>query len=616
MTPHLQQIVPRLLVAALIGLGAGPLALHAQDTTDIRTFQGISFERPEAPKTYMSVLPPLTTLTPYTLILPADQPSILAILAISGVEPFQLYWYAGQTTTLELISNTSLRRPATSVEGGDLGGTSFYSNNFQGSFLGVNGTTGPMSTSIGGSDNLASGSHSTTGGGDNNEAKGSTSTIVGGFQNLVTGNDGAIFAGTNNSVTGTYSVVLGGNTNSAGSNFGFVGGGANNSVTTINGTIFGGMYNTGASNSGAIFGGYANTNPGTQTVVGGGTNNSVTSAQGAIAGGFSNTVGAGSAGGFIGGGASNTLSGGSSASILGGSSNTIGGNYAAIGGGQTNTASTSHSTVGGGQNNTASGGTHALVLSGLSNSATASAAVSLGGSANAVSASHSVALGGRSMTVSAQGTLGMNAGSSSMAISNASVAVLANMDVWLADNNNTPSSLRLFEAYNLSGSIVGVNINYVAFQAPTTTYNEYSSTYTLPDRVGADVTFLSVAASPAPTTETGTLEWLAIPTYDVVAHASTIAAAFPAATDNADIIRVTSTGTAATRVMTLRNGITNGMIVTVQFSGANAIRLSDADLNLDLQGAADFDMDANDTLTLVWDAASAKWIEIGRMVQN
>lgn len=613
MTPHLQHIVPRLLVAALLGLGAGPFVLQAQDTTDLRTFQSIRFERPEVPKSYLSIVPPLTTLTPYTLLLPADPPSVYSILAVSGVEPFQLYWYAGQTTTLELISNTSLRRPVGSVEGGDVGGTSHYSNNFQGSFLGVNGTTGPMSTSIGGSDNLASGSHSTTGGGDNNEAKGSSSVVVGGSQNLVSGNDGAIFAGSNNSVSGTYSVVLGGNTNSAGSNYGFVGGGFSNSVTTINGSILGGVSNSGSSNSGAIFGGFTNQNPATQTVIGGGTNNSVTGAQSGIAGGFTNAVGATNA--FIGGGELNAVNG-TSAAILGGTSNSGAGSYAAIGGGQSNTASSSHATVGGGQSNTAASGTHALALSGRSNQATATAATSLGGFENIASASNAVVLGGRSLTIAATGSIGMNGGSTQMSISNTNVAVLANMDVWLADNDNTPSTLRFFESYNTSGTIVGPNINYIAFQAPTTTYNEYSSTYTLPDRVGASGTVLAIAASPAPTTETGTLEWLTVPNYDVAAHASTVSGAFPAATDDADIIRVTSTGAAAARVMTLRNGLTNGLVVTVRFSGANAIRLSDADLNLDLRGAADFDMDARDTLTLVWDAASAKWIELGRMVQD
>jgi len=613
MAPHRHHIASTLIVAALL-THCALTVVHAQDT-DIRTFQGIRFERPQAPKTYISISPPLSAITPpYTLMLPPDLPTSGYFLQTSAAGPFQLYWSQSPSSSLELVSGTGLRRPAGATEGGVVGGTAYYSNNLQGSNSGSSGASGGKSTIIGGASNETSGYQAAVGGGYSNEVASTLAAVIGGNDNRVSGFRGATLAGEDNLVSGNTSVALGGNGNTQSGNIGFIGAGEDNVGSGNLNTVFGGRLNTNSANIGVIIGGYGNMVSGNRAIVLGGTNNTAAANMGAVGGGLSNNVGTNSS--FIGGGASNTSTGAATSSLLGGGSNTLIGSYPSIGGGQSNSASSNHSTVGGGQSNAATTGTHVTSFTGQSNSATSNHASVLGGSSNSVSGLTAVAIGGRSMTISGQNTLGMNGGATAMSISVQNMAVLANMNIWLADNDNTSASLRLFEAYNVSGSIVGANINYVAFKAPASTYNDYSNSYTLPDRVGSGLRFLSVATSPAPTTTDGTLDWIATPTYDVVAHNSAAAGAFPAGTDDADIIRVTSTGAAAARIMTFRNGVTNGLVITVRFSGANAIRVRDADANLDLQGAVDFDMDANDTLTLVWDAASTKWIEIGRTVQN
>lgn len=596
---------------------ATTVAIQAQDTIDVKTFQGIQFERAEVPKSYISLMPPNSAITSYALSLPGGLPTPLAILAVAADSANNfLYWYDGQTTTLEIISGTSLRRPEDAMVDEDVAKTSHYSNNFQGDVTLVNGTTGPRSTSLGGANNLASGSETSTGGGELNYATGSTGIIGGGDNNRITGNDGAIWCGSNNEVGSTHCVILGGYNNETQGSEVFIGGGHSNTVLSGAAVNFGGRLNTTSSaTSGVVFGGYGSTNSGVRSVIGGGTGQTGAGARGGLLGGYQNNLGAGASDGFLGGGASNAISGNVSA-LLGGSSNSASAGYAAIGGGQTNTANASHAVVGGGQSNSAITTSHTVALGGQGAIASSTAVVSTGGSTVNVSGAYSVGIGGRPMSISAGGTIGMNGGSSSMTISTASTAAIANMNMWMASNEGTTNEVRFYEAFNAAGAYESATNNYVAFKGPTAMYGTVSGTITLPDAVGSAGQFFSVATWPTPTSSASTAAWTTIPTYDVVAINATAAGQFATTMNDADILRVTSTGTPANRIMTLRNGVTNGMVLTIRFSGANGIRLRDADANLDLQGTGDFDMDANDSLTLVWDASSTKWIETGRMVQN
>ncbi len=69
------------------------------------------------------------------------------------------------------------------------------------------------------------------------------------------------------------------------------------------------------------------------------------------------------------------------------------------------------------------------------------------------------------------------------------------------------------------------------------------------------------------------------------------------------------TGTAATRNVTLSDGLTIGQILIIHCHG-NPFKLKEADLNLELQGNADLDMSQDDTLSLIWDGA--EWVELHR----
>jgi hypothetical protein len=64
-----------------------------------------------------------------------------------------------------------------------------------------------------------------------------------------------------------------------------------------------------------------------------------------------------------------------------------------------------------------------------------------------------------------------------MTISAANTAVFGNVDLWLANNDNSPRSLRFYEQYNAAGNFPN-GANYVGFRAPNNV--SASITYTLP----------------------------------------------------------------------------------------------------------------------------------------
>jgi hypothetical protein len=150
--------------------------------------------------------------------------------------------------------------------------------------------------------------------------------------------------------------------------------------------------------------------------------------------------------------------------------------------------------------------------------------------------------------------------------------------------------------------------NFTAFQAAANM--PLDATYTLPVGVGAANQYLRIAAAPAPTATTATLEWAPIaivPTVETfLVNVDNYAVAQAAATT---FIRLDSDGPAATRTFTLANGTNDGQIITIRCiaAGANGVQIDDAG-NANTSGA--FNMNGGDTITLIWDAGT--WYETAR----
>jgi len=137
-----------------------------------------------------------------------------------------------------------------------------------------------------------------------------------------------------------------------------------------------------------------------------------------------------------------------------------------------------------------------------------------------------------------------------------------------------------------------------------------NNTYTLPAATGTAGQALTIAAAPAPTATTATLQWATITAQPSVetftANANPYAIAQAATTT---YLRIDSDGLAANRQVTIANGTTVGQVLTIScIAGApNGINLQDAG-NLELSG--NFNLNANDTITLIWDGVD--WFETAR----
>jgi hypothetical protein len=242
--------------------------------------------------------------------------------------------------------------------------------------------------------------------------------------------------------------------------------------------------------------------------------NRVTDNHGTIGGGINNQ--AGDNGGTVSDAAYATVGGGQNntaseiySTVAGGRNNTASDNSSTVGGGQGNTASAFISTVSGGFINTASGNA-STVSGGSHNRAIGDGSTVSGGASNIDSGEYSTIAGGTGLTFTAAAdrSFGFHAnnsgGTRDMTISAPDVAVFGNADLWLANNDNNPSELRFFEAYNSAGAFPNT-ANYTAFKAATTQGNDI--TYTLPSTNGTAGQLLSIVAAPAPTATTATLEW-------------------------------------------------------------------------------------------------------------
>lgn len=583
-------------------------------TNGVSTLQGFRIERDAAPGVYVTFEPPGAAITAHTLRWPATPPTSGQALTATGAGPYQLTWTNAGGVTLELVASPdgNIRRVDALNQGGIVGIPGQWSNDFQGSRAnssqtasgnysliggGQNNTaSGNYSLVLGGNTNTASGQNSLVGGGEQNSATGTGSAILGGYQNTNAGTNASIAGGQNNSVSaaGTRSFIGGGQNNTASASDGFIGGGQNNSLSGVWAVIGGGQQNTASD---------------TAAVVGGGQQNTASGPYSAIIGGVGNVASGRLS--FIGGGTSNTASG-LGAAIGAGSTNTASGQWSVIGGGNGGTNGQNYGFLGGGQNNSLTTGTHSALIGGNGNSITGSYSFIGGGQSNTIGANYAAIPGGRNMTLAsgADGSFGYNAGGNAMSVSTPGVAVFANADIWLANNDGTPREFRFFESNSTTGTFPG-SVNYVSFRAPSATNANLNTTYTLPDRVGGSGQVLRLATGA--TTTAGTMEWADAVTYsvatvNVTADDQGITAA---QMDRVTFLRLNSDGAPANRTVTLANGAVGGLrlIVRCLAAGADGVELANAG-NLVLSGAAT--LNNNDTLTLIWDATSNVWVEMSR----
>ena len=295
-------------------------------------------------------------------------------------------------------------------------------------------------------------------------------TTTGGNKRGVYAVDWQMQRGANTQVaSGSYSVVGGGFQNTASGSYSVVGGGLENTASGYASTIGGGLVNLASEYASTVGGGAQNTASADYSTVGGGVVNLASEYASTVGGGFQNTAS------------------GSFSTVGGGSQNTASGYASTVGGGFGNTASGDYSTISGGRSNTASGDYSAIS----------------GGRSNTASGDYSAIPGGRGLTLdaSADRSFGFHgnttAGDRSMTISVANTAVLGNVDLWLANNDNTPRALRFYELYNTAGAYPN-GANYVGFRAPNSIASDV--TWTLPNADGTSGQVLSTNGS-------GTLSW-------------------------------------------------------------------------------------------------------------
>ncbi len=609
--PSIKHVIS--VIAVVVALVLAP-ALRAQD--GVQTFQGIQIERALQPGSFITFLPPTVAITPYTLIWPATPPTPgQALTVTSAAAPWQLGWTTAGGTTIELVAsvNGNLRRIESLNSGGLAGVPGSYSNDFQGDRQNASQTaSGNYAVIGGGSRNTASGNYSLVLGGFTNTASGEYSLVAGGRDNTSSGSGSAILGGQNNSNSGANAAIGGGqnNTITAAGTRGFIGGGQNNTVSGVDALVLGGNGNTASGTLSSVGGGNGNVASDTAAFVGGGVGNTASGIRSTVIGGGGNA--ASGLQSYIGGGQNNTASG-SNSTIGGGSGHVASGSFATIAGGQSNTVAGNWGYIGGGQSNEITSGTHGVIAGGQSNTLSGNHSIIGGGQNNSVQSNFGAIPGGRRMTLAAgaDGTFGFNAIDGNVTLTDPNAFVIANADLWIANNNNTSRAVRWYTAQNTAGAFPAGNTRFVAFVAPNSTFGNNNNTYTLPDRVGAAQQVLRLSAA---TATTGTMEWVdgvttvRTATVDVTADNQAITAA---QMDNITYLRLSSNGTPATRTVTLANGVTSGhrLIIRAVAGAGNGIEIEEA-ANVELNGAVT--LEDRDTIMLVWDAANTLWVELSR----
>lgn len=361
----------------------------------------------------------------------------------------------------------------------------------------------------GGSQNIASNEYATIGGGLLNRVYGFASTVAGGDQNWVDSAFSTIAGGNFNGVRSRYGTIAGGKGNRVTAeggaigggrdnwdscNYGTIAGGEENRLFGPYGTIAGGRLNEVHEKGGSVGGGEANMMQGWMGVIGGGVSNRVTGTYSVITGGRENNISEGIA--FIGGGVLNEVHG-RGGTIGGGNGSVIydSAEFATIAGGQINGVEGKHSFVGGGYANfirgyggAIAGGyinsmndTLSSIAGGYRNYTSGNFAAISGGYQNSVEGDFSAIIGGSGLTLRGDGSVGFLGGSrkhqNNMRVDSNGIALFANVDLWLANNDGAASVLRFYEAAWDTGAFPN-GTHYTQFKAGA--QSEYIS-YTLPN---------------------------------------------------------------------------------------------------------------------------------------
>lgn len=382
------------------------------------------------------------------------------------------------------------------------------------------------SSVVGGSGNqISSSTHGVLGGGNNNQLNsGSDYSVLGGGQNIqITGSDYAAINGGRSNIIGSgadysfigagqniqigtadWAVIGGGSGNqtSSTSHYSFIGSGINNRISSASDrtSIVGGASNQADNAQWAFIGGGNNnrlsSNSDYTAILTGNNNQIDNSSYGLVGSGNNNRLTSNSSYSAILAGSSSQIDNGQYSFIGGGTSIqlTSGTSYAVVGGGQSNTMDNSaHSFIGGGESNTMNGATHSILAGGRQNSISGDYATLTGGRENTLTGNYSAVPGGRGLTLTGIGSfgfLGGNIGGNNMSLSENNTAVFGNTDLWLANNDNSASALRLYEPNSSTGSFpAGTNYSSIRAQAQAQDIE-----YIFPDTAGIVGDFLVVKA--------------------------------------------------------------------------------------------------------------------------
>lgn len=443
----------------------------------------------------------------------------------------------GQSSTIAGGANNTAVGSNSAI-GGGAGNSASLGNATVGG--GSNNTASGISSTVsGGGGNTASAQHASVGGGNANTAQGESSTIGGGLTNLASGgnatvaggalsvasgNNSTVGGGNRDTASGDASTVSGGQSNHASQNYATIGGGQLNVAsefhTTVGGgsrntasgalsTVAGGKFNLASGSNSTVGGGISDTASGLSAVVSGGSSNRALGDYSTVAGGANNTASVQRS--TISGGYQNTAAGPRS-TVSGGEGNMASGDYSNIGGGRNDTASGANATVSGGRLNRAFG-EYSTVGGGWNNIASGIRSTVSGGYLNTAAGDFSVIPGGSLMTLdsTADNSFGFLGGSSAlrpMTIATPDVAVFANVDLWLANNNGAARKLRFYEPNSITGAFPN-GTNYTSFRAQAQTED---IEYILPDTAGVAGDLLSVKSVSGPLV---TLDWAAQQTINV-----------------------------------------------------------------------------------------------------
>jgi hypothetical protein len=151
---------------------------------------------------------------------------------------------------------------------------------------------------------------------------------------------------------------------------------------------------------------------------------------------------------------------------------------------------------------------------------------------------------------------------------------------------------------------------YVALLSPSSLTS--STTYTLPNATGTAGQALLIASAPVPTATAATLEWGNVATQ-VTANDNIVA-------DNQNVavgalisfLRLTSNDNPGNRTVVLANGLRDAQVLVIRCVAANpvwGVQIVDGG---NVQSSGDANLNNADTITLIWDATSALWIELSR----